>query len=151
MTGKSNDAVEIDIGVIDEAEDVVADTAPADAVDEASDEIATLPRGATENADRSVTVALDIPVTLTIKNSKTGGQRQETYEELRFHRLNGAALTEISNANPSVRSRVALAVSARMSKGIMNALFDRLDAADIERCGSVIEYFLGSGRKTGQR
>lgn len=150
MTGKSKDAVEIDMGVIDEAEDVVADNAPADAVDEASDEIATLPRGATENADRSVTVELDTPITLTIKNSKTGGQRQETYDQLKFHRLTGKDLTEISNAAPGVRDRVAFAVSARMNKAIMNALFDRLDAADIERCGRVIQYFLGSGQKTGR-
>lgn len=144
LTGGSADVV-----IEDEAPDygVATDT---DAVNEDTDEIAALPKGAEELADGSVEVTLDRPVTLTLVSQSRGTKRQETVVKVRFHRLTGAHLTEITSAADKVREKVAFALAARMNKAKMNALFDRMDAADIGRCGQVLEYFLGSGRKTGR-
>ena len=135
-----NEDDEPDYGSTDTAQDVI---------NEDADEIAALPKGAKELADGSVEITLNREVTLTLK-SASRGTRTEVTDKLRFHRLTGKDLTEITNAAETVRERVAFAVAARMNKARMNALFDRMDAADISRCGQVLEYFLGSGRKTGR-
>lgn len=154
MSKIETDKTVVDMGVVNEdEEDAVAPAAPApaaDAVDEDADEIATLPRGAIEQADRSVVVTLDAPVEVRFVSQRRGTSRVERVAELRFHRLNGAQLTEISNAPQHVRERVAMALSARMNKARFNGIYDRMDAADIMRCARVIEYFFGSGRTTGR-
>ena len=143
-------APEVHDVVIEDEEPDYGEVAADDAVDEDADDIATLPRGAKELADGSVEVTLDRAIPLTLVSQSRGTKRQETIGKIRFHRLTGRDLSEITNAADKVRERVAFALSARMNKAKMNALFDRMDAADIGRCGQVLEYFLGSGRKTGR-
>jgi hypothetical protein len=142
----------VDLGVVNEDDEIVtnAPAMPEGVVNEDSDDIPTLPRGAVENADRSVTVTLDTPITFQSKSQRSGELTTRHYDELKFHRLNGSHMTEIATASDGARFKVAFACSTRMSKGLMNGIYDRMDAADIERCGKVIEYFLGSGRKTGR-
>lgn len=148
-TGKENS---VDLGIVNEDDEIVVDApaVPEGVVIEDSDDIATLPRGAVENADRSVTVALDTPVSFQSKSQRTHEVTTRRYDELKFHRLNGTHMTEISMATDATRIKVAFACSTRMNKGLMSGIYERMDAADIERCGKVIEYFLGSGRKTGR-
>lgn len=142
-------STEIEDVIVEDEEPDYGSTTPSDVINEDADEIAALPRGATELEDGSVQVTLDRPITLTLK-SRERGTRTESTDQLRFHRLTGKDLTEISNASEKIREKVAFALSARMNKARMNALFDRMDAADITRAGQVLEYFLGSGRKTGR-
>jgi hypothetical protein len=143
---------DVDLGVVNEDDEIAIDApaVPEGVVNEDSDDIATLPRGAVELADRSVTVALDTPVSFQSKSQRSGELTTRRYDELKFHRLNGLHMTEISMAAEATRIKVAFACSTRMNKGLMNGIYERMDAADIERCGKVIEYFLGSGRKTGR-
>lgn len=151
-TRKETAGTEIDLGIVNEDDEIVVDApaTPEGVVVEDADDIATLPRGAVENADRSVTVRLDTPVSFQSKSQRSGELTTRRFEELKFHRLNGAHQTEISLAPEAVRIKVAFACSTRMSKGLMNGIYDRMDVSDIERCGKVIEYFFGSGRKTGR-
>lgn len=142
------DADQTDI-VVEDAEADFGTVETSDVVNEDADDIATLPRGAEEQADGSVIVTLARSVDLVLKSNERG-TRKETTTSIRFHRLSGKDLTEITSAADKVREKVAFALSARMNKAKMNALFDRMDAADIGRCGQVLEYFLGSGRKTGR-
>lgn len=146
MSKTEIDKTVIDMGVVNEdEEEIVAPAAPqaaAGAVDEDGDNIATLPRGAVEQADRSVIVTLETPVDITFVSQRRGTSRVERIAELRFHRLNGKHVTEVTSAPEHVRERVAMALSARMNKGRFNGIYDRMDAADIRRCSKVVEYFL---------
>lgn len=128
---------------------VIASNDDKDVINEDADEIAQLPKGAVELDDGSVLVTLDRPVVLNLK-SQSRGVRQETTKDVRFYRLTGAHLTQITNSGEKSREVTAFALSARMNMAKMKGLFDRMDAADIGRCGQVLEYFLGSGRKTGR-
>lgn len=150
----ANATKEIDVSdVVIEDEDEAVALAPVtddDVVpeDETAD-IAVLPRGAVEQADGSVILTLDRPVTITFQR-RDRGTRRETITALQFYRLTGKDLTEITNAAEKVRERVAFALSLRKNKAATNGIFDRMDAADIARAGRVLEYFLGSGPTTGR-
>lgn len=124
-------------------------TAAANVVLEDGDPDGALPKGAVLNPDRSVTLTLRFPVTLTIR-SGSGQERQEIFDKLVFHRLSGADMRAISAASRESSAVIAFARSTRKRETIMNALFDRMDGADIEAAGTVIEHFFGSGRKTGR-
>lgn len=152
-----NETTIIDMTPEDQADDlIVEDEDPVietpedgDTINEDADDISALPKGVSELDDGSVMVDFDHPVTLRLK-SQSRGVREEIVNKLRLHRLTGSHLSEISNAAERSREVTAFALSARMNKAKMKGLFDRMDAADIARCGQVLEYFLGSGRKTGR-
>ena len=120
------------------AADVVEDIEPGD----------RLPDHAVQNADGSVTLKLLYPQKLRIRKGEK--VREENYEQLTFHRLNGADQRAIAAASDSMLNVVAFSRSTRISQGIMNALFDLMDAADISAGAQVFSHFLGSGRKTGK-
>ena len=120
------------------AADVIEDIDPGD----------RLPDNAVQNADGSVTLKLLYPQKLRIRKGEK--VREENYEQLTFHRLNGADQRAIAAASDSMLNVVAFSRSTRISQGIMNALFDLMDAADISAGAQVFSHFLGSGRKTGK-
>lgn len=133
--------------IVDENAPLALPGTTADVVDDidASDR---LPDNATANADGSVTLTLLYPQALTVK--KGDKVREEKYEQLIFHRLNGADQRAIATANDSMLNVVAFSRSTRISQAIMNVLFDKMDAADITAGAQVFAHFLGSGRKTGK-
>lgn len=132
--------------VVDEDRPAVA--AAADVVDEDADPLDRLPAHAVTNADGSVTLPLRFPRELQIK--KLGKIRTERYDELTFHRLTGADQRAIAATSEDTMTVVAFARSTGLGQAIMNALYDRMDAADIAAGGQVLNSFLASGRRTGR-
>lgn len=117
-------------------------------VNEDDDPAGALPAGAVLNDDGSVTYPMRHPRTLKIRS---GGQvREDRYEKLTFHRMNGADMRAVSAASKESSIVVAFSRSTRIKQVVMNALFDLMDGVDIQAAGEIIEYFFGSGRKTGR-
>ena len=133
--------------VVDENAPVALTGAAADVIEDI-DPGDRLPDNAVQNADGSVTLKLQYPQKLRIRKGEK--VREENYEQLTFHRLNGADQRAIAAASDSMLNVVAFSRSTRISQGIMNALFDLMDAADISAGAQVFSHFLGSGRKTGK-
>lgn len=133
--------------VVDENAPVALPSAGADVVDDI-DGGERLPDNAVANADGSVTLTLLYPQTLQIRKNDT--VRETKYDKLTFHRLNGADQRAIMAASNSMLNVVAFSRSTRISQTIMNALFDKMDAADIAAGAQVFNHFLDSGRKTGK-
>ncbi|MBN9232772.1 MULTISPECIES: hypothetical protein [Phyllobacteriaceae] len=135
--------------VVDEDGPVPADAeTDADVVDEDIDPLDRLPPHAKKNQDGSVTLPLKFPRDLQIR--KNGKVRTDRYERLVFHRLNGADQRAIAAAKEDDMSVVAFARSTRISQAIMNALFDKMDGADIAAGGQVLNSFFATGRTTGR-
>ena len=126
--------------------------APADpdVVELAESEVGTegIPKTTTEQEDGTVLLRLAHPVRLKFKRG--GVVREEAFEELTFHRLTGADMRVIAQAEKGLVDATAIARSTRMDQGKMNALYDRMDAADTVSCGRVVAHFLGAGTKTGR-
>lgn len=123
-------------------EDVVDEDAELDPQDR-------LPKHAKRNADGSVTLPLYEPVSLrTKKNDKV---REQTFKELVFHRLSGADQRAIAATSDDMQGVVAFARSTRLSTPVMNALFDKMDAADISAGGKVLNNFFAIGPTIGKR
>lgn len=116
--------------------------------EDGGDEMDKLPKRATVNDDGSVTLPLLEAVTITTK--KDGKVRDRIYESLTFHRLKGADIQAIANAGKEKDTVVTFGRSTRIMQAMMNAIFDKLDAADIVDGGKIINHFLNSGRKTGR-
>lgn len=133
--------------IVDENAPVALPGAGADVVEDI-DGGERLPDNAVANADGSVTLTLLYPQTLQIRKNDT--VRETKYDKLTFHRLNGADQRAIMAASNSMLNVVAFSRSTRISQAIMNALFDRMDAADIAAGAQVFNHFLDSGRKTGK-
>lgn len=134
--------------VVEEDSVTVIEDGTAEIVDEDIDPLAALPKSAKKNDDGSISLPLEYPV--TILSRKDGKVRDRKFEELTFHRLNGANQRAIASATDDMMSVVAFAQSTRINQAIMNALFDKMDAADISNGGRVLNHFLSSGRKTGR-
>lgn len=127
----------------------VVDETPAAVVDENASSEGTLPAHAIRNDDGSVTLPLRRPQELQIR-SASGQVRTERFDVLTFHRLTGADLRAIAAAARDSQGAVMLARSARRREPIMNALFDRMDGADIADAVKVVESFFPSGPSTGR-
>lgn len=117
-------------------------------IDEDGDVLDKLPEHAIRNDDGSVTLPLIEPVTITTK--KDGKVRERTFESLTFYRLKGADIQAIAAASKESETIVTFARSTRTMQAVMNAVFDKMDAADIVDSGRVINHFLTSGRRTGR-
>jgi len=135
--------------VVDEDRPVAAQDRGSDIVDEDANPLDKLPEHAIQNDDGSVTLALAFPKTLLSR--KDGKVRERKFEELTFHRLTGADQRAIAGATEAMQSVVAFAQSTRLNQAVMNALFDKMDAADIADGGRVLNHFLTSGRKSANR
>jgi hypothetical protein len=115
---------------------------------EGAEEAQGLPKAATEQADGTVRLALAHPVRLKFKRG--GVVREETFDALTFHRLTGADMRAIAEAERAMMDVTAIARSTRMDLGKMSALYDRMDAADAVACARVVAHFLGAGQRTGR-
>jgi hypothetical protein len=107
-----------------------------------------LPERASVNDDGSVTLPLRYPVTITTR--KDGKVRERQFAELTFHRLRGADLQAIAAVSKEHDTKVTFARSTRTMQAVMNAVFDKMDAADIVDGGKVINHFLTNGQATGR-
>lgn len=139
-----------DVDVVDEDR---AGTMPAaardrDVVDEDIDPLDQLPAHAIPNEDGSVQLPLKYPRTVQVR--KEGKVRTDEYDSLTFHRLTGADQRAIAAASDGSMSMVAFARSTRINQAVMNALFDKMDAADIAAGGQVLNSFFATGRTTGK-
>jgi hypothetical protein len=117
-------------------------------VNEDGDETDKLPARAVMNDDGSVTLPLLDPVTITTR--KDGKVRDRVFDSLTFHRLKGADIQAIAAASKENDTVVTFARSTRTMQAVMNAVYEKLDAADIMDGGKVINHFLTSGRRTGR-
>lgn len=142
-----NDSTDEEL-IIDEIEPA-ATSQDEDIVDEDLDPLDRLPKGARKNADGTVTLTLNFPVTM--KTKKAGQVKERHYDTLTFHRLTGAHLRAIQAASPENQVVVSLAQSLRFNQAIMNALFDRMTDVDCMNAGQVVNHFFASGRTTGAR
>lgn len=136
-------------GVVDEDGRIAAAAElPADVVDEDVDPLDRLPAHAVTNADGTVTLPLKFPVELQIR--KDGKIRVDRYAELTFHRLTGADFRAVNAVSDDLQSVVAFGRSTRKNQAVMNALYDRMDGADIAAAGQVLNSFFATGRRTGR-
>lgn len=136
--------------VVDENDPVAAAATEADAdvVDEDVDPLDRLPPHAKKNKDGSVTLPLKFPRDVHVR--KDGKVRTNSYVQLVFHRLTGADQRAIGAAKEEDMTVVAFARSTRISQAVMNALFDKMDGADIAAGGQVLNSFFATGRTTGK-
>jgi len=109
-----------------------------------------LPAKAIRNPNGTITLPLRKPVTLTIRNAR-GGERTETYEQLILRDLNGADFRAIQAASPAAQGVVTLARATGIREAVMNALYDRMAAADIVDAVACAYSFLGDGAKAKTR
>lgn len=139
------------VDLTEEAPAAGAATAPAEDVlvlgDEGPD---GLPAHAQRQADGTIILPLRHPVTLRYRRPNSDAVREEGVEQLHFHRLTGADMRAISAASQEAMAAVAIARSVRIAEGKFNAIYDRMDAADVTAASLVIGHFLGGGRKTGR-
>ncbi|MBB3963483.1 hypothetical protein [Rhizobium metallidurans] len=119
----------------------------SDVIDEDVNPLDTLPKDAIRNADGSVTLPLNVSVTL--KTKKDGKIKERVFNELVFHRLVGADQRAIAAASEEHTVVTSFARTTRLNQAIMNALFDKMDLSDVTRGGRVLNYFLNNGPKTG--
>lgn len=117
-------------------------------IDEDGGETDKLPSRAVRNDDGSVTLPLIEAVTITTRKDGKVGER--TFESLTFFRLKGADIQAIAAASKENDTVVTFARSTRTMQAVMNAVFDKMDAADIVDGGKVINHFLTSGPRTGR-
>ncbi len=106
-----------------------------------------LPRQAIEMADGRVRLPLRYPVTLRLRQG--GQERSEEFVELLMHRLTGADIRAITAAGDAAGA-VSLGRSARIPHAKAQALYDRMDGADIMAVVEVLGFFLPAGRPTGR-
>jgi hypothetical protein len=69
------------------------------------------------------------------------------FKDLTFHRLLGADQRAIAAAEDKDMAVVSFARSTRINQAVMNALFDRLDASDINYAGRVLNHFCPVARE----
>ncbi len=117
-------------------------------VDEDAGDTDKLPEHAVVNADGSITLPLFRPVTITTK--KDGKIREREFSSLTFQRLTGADMQAIAVAPKEKETAVVFARSTKTMQALMDAIFAKLDMADIADGGRVLNHFLTSGRKTGR-
>lgn len=138
-TIENEEVVDVSVGATDLADDEI--------IDEDLDPLDRMPKKAVQNDDGSVTLPLEFPQTL--KTKKNGVVRERVFNELTFHRLNGAGYNAIQAAAEEKQTVVALAQSTRMNQAVMSALFDKMIDIDIANAGKVLNNFFASGRRTG--
>ncbi len=128
---------------------VVEDTgSKTDIVDEDAGDTDRLPDHAVVNGDGSITLPLLEPV--TVRTKKDGRISERKFDSLTFYRLRGVDLQVIQSSPKEKETAVVFARSTRTMQALMDAIFAKLDMADIADGGRVLNHFLTSGRKTGR-
>jgi hypothetical protein len=107
-----------------------------------------LPKHATPRADGTIELPLLHPVTLKFK--KGGQVREETTERLVFHALTGGDMRVISSKPAEKITSTAIARSTRMAEAKMDAIYDRMDARDVNAAERCVMHFMDGGRPTGR-
>ena len=147
----AEDAAELVIDLDEPTAAAAAAAAPAepDVVELPEDEGETprLPRQAVVLPDGRVRLPLAVPVTLKLRQA--GVTREERFTELLFHRLTGVDMRAMMSGGEKA-SIIAFARATRISQAKFDALFDRMDGADIAAAIQVLDFFLGGGRATGR-
>ena len=129
---------------------VVDEDGTTTVVDEDAELGGGLPVRAILNRDGTVTLPLREAVPLTVR-SATHGERTQTYDKLTFRRMRGADIRAVTAASDDSRPVVLMARATGISPMVMNALFDRMDGADIMDAQECVQHFFGSGKKTKTR
>jgi hypothetical protein len=107
-----------------------------------------LPKHAIPRADGTIELPLLHPVTMKFK--KGGTVREETTERLVFHRLTGGDMRVITAKPQEKIVSTAMARSTRMVEMKMDAIYDRMDARDVDAAGRCVMHFMDGGRPTGR-
>lgn len=102
------------------------------------------PARLTDNPDGTRTLRLAHPVRMRLRQG--GAEREEVLDILTFRRCNGGDLRAMGAAKNEI-DRAAI-LFARMA-GISEAIYDRLDAEDIEAGMEALADFLPKSRPTG--
>ncbi len=108
-----------------------------------------LPARAVLQPDGSVILTLRYPVTLRFSQAgSTAPPREEHYAELRMYRLSGGAMRAVMSAGQNHTVTTGIAKSCRMAQFKFDALFDRMDGADVAAAAQVFSFFLYGGAPT---
>lgn len=107
-----------------------------------------LPKHAIPRADGTIELPLLRPVTMKFK--KGGQVREEVTDRLVFHPLTGADLRVISAKPQEKILSTAMARSTRMVEMKVDAIYDRMDARDVDAAGRCVMHFTDGGRQTGR-
>jgi hypothetical protein len=108
-----------------------------------------LPPGARLQDDGSIIYKLVYPVTL--KWQKGADITEERFTELHLHRLTGEHMLRIGNTGEGGnKAIVTMSCSTRLSHARVTALFNRMDALDVNNSSEALGFLLGIGRKTGR-
>lgn len=114
-------------------------------IDETRDDVYQWPDGATQNADGTVTLRLQHPVTVKIKKA-TGEIREETYSSLTLRPFTGADLRAIQSTSAEMQNIVTFSRAAGIREVVMNSLYDRMNATDIIKAAEIMNAFMNGGR-----
>jgi len=112
------------------------------------DDDAKLPPQAVQRADGTICLPLRTPVTLKFKRG--ADVREETFSEFVFHALNGADMRVITARPATSMTATAIARSTRLPEGKVNAVYDRMDARDVNAAERCVMHFMDGGRPTGR-
>ncbi len=105
--------------------------------------------GCVLQADGSITLALAYPFPIKTKDAY-GVIKEQQHTRLVLHRLKGEHLIRIRAASGQQANVAALACALRMPDLVVKAMYDRMDAIDLETAALVIENFTQAGRMTGR-
>jgi len=137
--------------IIDDTDAVIDETteketgADGKIIDETRTDVFQLPEGATQNADGTVTLRLQTPVSVKIKKA-TGEIRSETYSSLTLRPFTGADLRAIQSTSAEMQNIVTFSRAAGIREVVMNSLYDRMNATDIIKAAEIMNAFMNGGR-----
>lgn len=137
--------------IIDDTDAVIDETTEKETgsdgkiIDETRDDVYQWPDGATQNADGTVTLRLQHPVTVKIKKA-TGEIREETYSSLTLRPFTGADLRAIQSTSAEMQNIVTFSRAAGIREVVMNSLYDRMNATDIIKTAEIMNAFMNGGR-----
>jgi hypothetical protein len=105
-----------------------------------------LPEGATYQADGSVIVPLEYPVTQRLLVN--GQEQSDTVSSIIMHRIKGRAMTNILDMQgDGSQTRAMIEASLQMTGPVADTLLDELDAEDYLTLTRVAAVFFGNGKK----
>lgn len=109
---------------------------------------AKLPKHAIPREDGTIELPLLHPVTMKFK--KSGQVREETTARLVFHALTGADMRVITAKPAEKILSTAIARSTRTVEMKIDAIYDRMDARDVNAAERCVMHFMDGGRQTGR-
>lgn len=132
---------ETDVVIADDNAAIMADQV----VDETQDDVFVLPKNAHLNSDGTVTLTLRRAISVQIKD-QSGHTRTDTYDKLNFNYLTGGDLRAINSTSQDMQMVVTFARSTKIKQTVMNVLFDKLLAPDVNDGAEIISAFMNGGR-----